>query len=235
MGEAGEASNETHSLKKLDVEALKAFRDRFAIPIDDKDLAKVPYYRPDETARRCATCASSAEELGGPLPCGAAAQAAARARPRRLQRPDQGQRRARDLHHHGLRAHARRWPRTRPSASASCPSCPTRRAPSAWRACSASSASTPPGPALHAPRLRPDHVLQGGHQGPDPRGGHQRGRRHLRLARRGDVLQHQRLPDGAFYIFYSMFGFQRIGDLAWAAGDSQARGFLIGGTPGARR
>ncbi|MCO1694170.1 pyruvate dehydrogenase (acetyl-transferring), homodimeric type, partial [Pseudomonas aeruginosa] len=35
-----------------------------------------------------------------------------------------------------------------------------------------------------------------------------------------------------FYIFYSMFGFQRIGDLAWAAGDSRAHGFLIGGTAG---
>jgi len=35
-----------------------------------------------------------------------------------------------------------------------------------------------------------------------------------------------------FYIFYSMFGFQRVGDLAWAAGDSRARGFLIGGTSG---
>jgi pyruvate dehydrogenase E1 component len=35
-----------------------------------------------------------------------------------------------------------------------------------------------------------------------------------------------------FFIFYSMFGFQRIGDLAWAAGDSRARGFLIGGTSG---
>ena len=35
-----------------------------------------------------------------------------------------------------------------------------------------------------------------------------------------------------FYIFYSMFGFQRIGDLAWAAGDCRTRGFLIGGTSG---
>jgi pyruvate dehydrogenase E1 component len=35
-----------------------------------------------------------------------------------------------------------------------------------------------------------------------------------------------------FYIFYSMFGFQRVGDLSWAAGDSRARGFLIGGTSG---
>ena len=35
-----------------------------------------------------------------------------------------------------------------------------------------------------------------------------------------------------FYIYYSMFGFQRVGDLAWAAGDIRARGFLIGGTAG---
>jgi len=35
-----------------------------------------------------------------------------------------------------------------------------------------------------------------------------------------------------FYVFYSMFGFQRVGDLAWAAGDSRARGFLLGGTAG---
>jgi pyruvate dehydrogenase E1 component len=39
-------------------------------------------------------------------------------------------------------------------------------------------------------------------------------------------------PTIPFYIFYSMFGFQRVGDLAWAAGDSRARGFLIGGTAG---
>jgi pyruvate dehydrogenase E1 component len=38
-----------------------------------------------------------------------------------------------------------------------------------------------------------------------------------------------------FYIYYSMFGFQRVGDFIWAAGDSQARGFLVGGTAGARR
>ena len=40
------------------------------------------------------------------------------------------------------------------------------------------------------------------------------------------------LPMVPFYIYYSMFGFQRVGDLAWAAGDSQTRGFLVGGTAG---
>ncbi|WP_119342718.1 pyruvate dehydrogenase (acetyl-transferring), homodimeric type [Facilibium subflavum] len=41
-----------------------------------------------------------------------------------------------------------------------------------------------------------------------------------------------RIPMIPFYIYYSMFGFQRIGDLAWAAGDSHAKGFLLGGTAG---
>src|SRR5690606_5396349 len=40
------------------------------------------------------------------------------------------------------------------------------------------------------------------------------------------------VPMVPFYIYYSMFGFQRIGDLAWAAGDSQARGFMLGATAG---
>jgi len=40
------------------------------------------------------------------------------------------------------------------------------------------------------------------------------------------------VPMVPFYIYYSMFGFQRIGDLAWAAGDSRARGFMVGGTAG---
>src|SRR5207342_1207080 len=40
------------------------------------------------------------------------------------------------------------------------------------------------------------------------------------------------VPMIPFYIYYSMFGFQRVGDLAWAAGDMRTRGFLIGGTSG---
>jgi pyruvate dehydrogenase E1 component len=46
------------------------------------------------------------------------------------------------------------------------------------------------------------------------------------------AYSHSNIQMVPIYIFYSMFGFQRIGDLAWAAGDIQARGFLIGGTSG---
>ena len=48
----------------------------------------------------------------------------------------------------------------------------------------------------------------------------------------GTSYSNHDLPMVPFYIFYSMFGFQRIGDLAWAAGDSRTRGFLLGGTSG---
>ncbi|MBV9718753.1 MAG: pyruvate dehydrogenase (acetyl-transferring), homodimeric type [Candidatus Eremiobacteraeota bacterium] len=48
----------------------------------------------------------------------------------------------------------------------------------------------------------------------------------------GTSYSNHNLPMIPFYIFYSMFGFQRVGDLAWAAGDSRTRGFLLGATSG---
>ena len=53
-----------------------------------------------------------------------------------------------------------------------------------------------------------------------------------RGSRPATIYSTSNTPMMPFYIFYSMFGFQRVGDLAWAAGDMRARGFLIGGTSG---
>jgi len=52
------------------------------------------------------------------------------------------------------------------------------------------------------------------------------------MDRGGDVVFDQQRAEIPFYIYYSMFGLQRIGDLAWLAGDMRARGFLLGGTAG---
>ena len=118
-------------------------------------------------------------------------------------------------------------------ARASCRSWPTSRARSAWRACSASSASS----ARWASSTRPEDSEQ---------------LMFYREDRKGQILQEGITEAGAlsswiaagtsyanhgvamipFFIFYSMFGFQRVGDLIWAAGDSRARGFLLGGTSG---
>jgi pyruvate dehydrogenase E1 component len=70
---------------------------------------------------------------------------------------------------------------------------------------------------------------------PDPAGRHQRSRRHGQLDRAATSYSTNNRIMVPFYVYYSMFGFQRIGDLAWAAGDMQARGFLLGGTSGAPR
>jgi pyruvate dehydrogenase E1 component len=68
LGEGGEAQNETHSVKKLGVEELKKFRDRFGVPISDEDLKSVPYYRPAEDSPEMVYMRKRREKLGGFLP-----------------------------------------------------------------------------------------------------------------------------------------------------------------------
>ena len=71
-----------------------------------------------------------------------------------------------------------------------------------------------------------------GPDGPDPGRGHHRGRRHGELPGGRDLLRHVVVPMVPIYLFYSMFGFQRVGDLIWQAADARARGFLMGCTAG---
>ena len=63
-------------------------------------------------------------------------------------------------------------------------------------------------------------------------GGDHRGRVDVVVDRRRDRYSNHGIHMVPFFIFYSMFGFQRIGDLIWAAGDMQAKGFLLGATSG---
>ena len=180
MGEAGEGQNITHQQKKMGEDALKAFRDRFNIPISDDEIADAPFYRPPEDSPEIRYMRERRERLGGYLP-----QRRRKATP--LAIPDlsafdallkgSGEREisttmafvrilttlTRDKQRRPLRGADR--PRREP-------------APSAWRGCSASSASTPTSrPALRAAGRGPAHVLPRGARRADPRGGHQRGRR----------------------------------------------------------
>ena len=174
--------------------------------------------------------------LGGSLPQRRAQERQARgAEARDLQAAARGHGRGpRDLHHDGVRAHAHRA-REGQGASARtwCPSCPTSRAPSAWRGSSASSASTPRS-ASSTSRRTPTSSCS------------TRRTRTARSSRKASTrpgamcswmaaatsYSNNNVPMIPFYIFYSMFGMQRVGDLAWAAGDMRTRGFLIGGTAG---
>ncbi|MBK9622979.1 MAG: pyruvate dehydrogenase (acetyl-transferring), homodimeric type [Rhodocyclaceae bacterium] len=68
MGEAGEAKNITHQQKKMDVESLKGFRDRFKLPIDDADIESLPYLKFAEDSKELAYMRERRQALGGYLP-----------------------------------------------------------------------------------------------------------------------------------------------------------------------
>src|SRR5690606_29447364 len=68
FGAAGEAQNTTHNLKKLDVEALKKFRDRFGVPLTDEQVEQVNYYRPLPDSPEVPYMKKRRESLGGHLP-----------------------------------------------------------------------------------------------------------------------------------------------------------------------
>ena len=232
--EAGEASNETHSLKKLDMKSLQAFRDRFGVPISDKDLKQVPFYRPPEDSPEMRYMRERRAELGGSIP-------ARRKTSYSLPAP------ARSAFAGQLKTSGKRQISTTMAF--------VRILSTLLKDKSLGDRVVP---------IVPDEARTFGMEGmfrqmgiyssvgqrytPHDSGGIL----YYKEAETGQILEEGINEAGAFsawlaaatsysvsdfpmvpfYIFYSMFGFQRIGDLAWAAGDSQARGFLIGATAG---
>ena len=233
-GEAGEANNETHSLKKLDLENLKAFRDRFAVPISDSELSNVPYYRPAPDSPEMKYLRECREKLGGLLP-------ARRRVDNPLDVPELEAFKA-QLKGSGERAASTTMGFVRLLSTLTKDKAIGER----------------------VVPIVPDEARTFGMEGMFRQLGiySSVGQRYTpqdsgqimfyKEDIKGQILQEGINEAGAFsawlaaatsystsdfpmvpfYIFYSMFGFQRIGDLAWAAGDSQARGFLIGATSG---
>ena len=233
-GEAGEANNETHSLKKLDLDSLKAFRDRFGIPINDEELADVPYYRPDPDSPEMRYMRERRKELGGPIP-------ARHQEMELLETPP--------LPAFGsqLKSSGKREISTTMAF--------VRLLSSLVKDKKIGERVVP---------IVPDEARTFGMEGMFRQLGiyssvgqrytpHDAGQiMFYKEDEKGQILEEGINEAGAFsawlaaatsystsgypmvpfYIYYSMFGFQRIGDLAWAAGDSQARGFLIGATAG---
>ncbi|MFT7492251.1 MAG: pyruvate dehydrogenase E1 component, partial [Pseudohongiellaceae bacterium] len=68
MGSSGEGINEAHSVKKITIDNLKAFRDNFNLPFNDEELAGLPYYRPDEDSPEMVYMRQQRKKLGGYLP-----------------------------------------------------------------------------------------------------------------------------------------------------------------------
>ena len=236
MGGAGESRMTAHQQKKLDVDALREFRDRFGLPLSDEDLAELRFYEPAEDSREMRYLRERRAALGGYLPRAAAQRsrrrrAAARARTRASRPTADGKEMSTTMA--AVRLLSNLLQGSARSGRASCRSSPTRRARSAWRTCSGRSASIRPLGQLYEPEDAASMLC-------------------YREAKDGQLLEEGITEAGAlsswiaaataysvhgiamlpFYIYYSMFGFQRVGDLIWAAADQRARGFLLGATAG---
>ena len=234
MGVAGEGMNITHQQKKMGEDALRAFRDRFDIPISDDEIADAPFYRPDEDSAEIQYLKDRRAALGGYLP-------ARRRRGKPLTIPSL------DIFDAQLTGTGDREISTTMAF--------VRILTALVRDKQIGQNVVP---------IVPDEARTFGMEGLFRQLGIYSSKGQLYEPQDADQLMYykedirgQILEEGIneagaisswiaagtsysnhhvnmipFYIYYSMFGFQRVGDFAWAAGDSRARGFLLGGTAG---
>ncbi|MET0104921.1 MAG: pyruvate dehydrogenase (acetyl-transferring), homodimeric type [Sedimenticola sp.] len=234
MGVAGEGQNITHSQKKMGEAALKAFRDRFNIPIPDEQINATPFYKPASDSPELKYMQERRQELGGYLP-------ARFTEAPKLEVPEL------DFFKALLEGTGEKEMSTTMAF--------VRMLTTLIRDKKVGKYVVP---------IIPDEARTFGMEGMFRQLGIYSSVGQLytpvdsdqvmyyREDKKGQVLQEGINEAGAmsswiaaatsysnhgasmipFYVYYSMFGFQRIGDLAWAAGDMQARGFLIGGTAG---
>jgi pyruvate dehydrogenase E1 component len=234
MGESGEAQNITHQQKKMGTSSIRAFRDRFNVPIPDDKVDEVPFYRPPEDSPEMQYLRSRIQAMGGSLPA--------------------RRRRAHALEVPALAAFEQQLKGTE-GREISTTMAFVRILNTIIRDRKIGRFVVP---------IVPDESRTFGMEGMfrqlgiyshvgqlyTPQDADQL--MFYKEDKNGQILQEGINEAGAmsswiaaatsystygvpmipFYIFYSMFGFQRVGDLAWAAGDMRARGFLMGGTAG---
>jgi pyruvate dehydrogenase E1 component len=234
MGNAGEGMNITHSQKKMGETALKGFRDRFNIPISDDQIGAAPFYKPPADSPELKYMQERREALGGHLP-------ARHDSAPRLKTPGL------DIFKPLLEGSGEKEMSTtmalvrimtivlrdKEIGKYVVPIVPDEARTFGMEGMFRQLGIYSSVGQLYEP-VDADQVM------------------YYREDKKGQILQEGINEAGAmsswiaaatayanhgqsmipFYIYYSMFGFQRIGDLAWAAGDMRARGFLIGGTAG---
>ncbi|OAJ72034.1 pyruvate dehydrogenase (acetyl-transferring), homodimeric type [Methylobacillus sp. MM3] len=234
MGAAGEAQNPTHQQKGLDLESLKAFRDRFDIPIPDADIEKLPFYRPAEDSPEMQYLLERRAALGGFVP--ARRQKATPLPVPALSAFDNMLATTGEREISTTMAFVRILSTLIKDKNLSkyiVPIVPDEARTFGMEGMFRQLGIYSSVGQLYAP-VDSDQVMfykesktgQILEEGINEAGAFSSW---LAAATSYSVTGVQMIP---FYIFYSMFGFQRIGDLAWAAGDSRARGFLLGATAG---
>ncbi|MCB1857604.1 MAG: pyruvate dehydrogenase (acetyl-transferring), homodimeric type [Gammaproteobacteria bacterium] len=234
MGAAGEGQNITHSQKKMGEVALRAFRDRFNIPIPDERLNETPFFKPAADSPEMAYLMACRERLGGSLPRRYDDAPALEAPP--LESFEVLLEGSGDKEMSTTMAFVRLLTalvRDKKIGRYVVPIIPDEARTFGMEGMFRQLGIYSSVGQLYQP-VDADQVM------------------YYREDKKGQILQEGINEAGAmsswiaaatsysnhgismipFYIYYSMFGFQRIGDLAWAAGDMQARGFLLGGTAG---
>ena len=236
MGKSGEGKNNVHQTKKLTDDDIRAFRDRFNIPIPDSELSKLPFYKPADDTPEMQYLHERRKALGGYLPH------------RRMKADEQFTIPALETFKAVIEP-------TVEGREISTTQAYVRFLTTLLRDKAIGPRVVP---------ILVDEARTFGMEGlfrqigiynPD-------GQQYTPVDKdqvmyykedkQGQILQEGINEAGGmsswiaaatsystsnrimipFYVYYSMFGFQRIGDLAWAAGDMQARGFLLGGTSG---
>jgi pyruvate dehydrogenase E1 component len=234
MGGVGESRMTAHQAKKLDVAALKAFRDRFQLPLSDQDVAALRFYKPPADSRELSYLSERRAVLGGPLPV------------RRRECPP--------VAVPGLASYAQ-FALTADGKEMSTTMAAVRMLGSLLRDRTLGPRIVPI-VADEARTFGMDNLFRqvgiyspvGQLYEPEDAGS----MLFYKEARNGQLLEEGITEAGAlsswvaagtaysvhgiamlpFYVYYSMFGFQRVGDLIWAAADQRTRGFLFGATAG---
>ena len=236
MGKSGEARNTAHQVKKLTDDDIRAFRDRFNIPIPDDKIPEVPFYKPDDSTPEMRYLHERRQALGGYLP------------KRRTKADEQ-------LPVPELGTFQAILEPTAEGREISTTQAYVRFLTQLLRDKTLGPRVVP---------ILVDEARTFGMEGLFRQIGiyNPEGQKYTPVDKdqvmyykedkAGQILQEGINEAGGlaswiaaatsystnnrimipFYVYYSMFGFQRVGDLAWAAGDMQARGFLLGGTSG---
>ncbi len=234
MGAAGEGQNITHQKKKFDDDDVKAFRDRFRLPISDGELPKLPYFKPAEDSEEMRYLRERRKALGGPLP-------ARRNNAESLEVPDL-EAFGNQLEGSGEREFSTTMAfvrilgmlvRDKKIGARVVPIVPDEARTFGMEGMfrqigiySSVGQLYTPQDADQLTSYREDKKGQILEEGINEAGAFCSW-----LSAATAYTNHgvQMIP---FFIYYSMFGFQRIGDFIWAGGDMRARGFLVGGTAG---
>ena len=235
LGESGEGKNITHQQKKLNEEEMREFRSRFAIPLSDEEVSEMPFYKPDDDTPEMEYMHERRQKLGGYTP------------KRNPEAPEPLTTQDEELFKEfyegtGDRDVATTMAFVRILAKmlrdADIGDLIVPIVPDEARTFGMEALFRQVGIYSHVGQLYEpvdaDTLL------------------YYKEAKDGQILEEGITEAGSmssfiaagtaysnhgvntipFFIFYSMFGFQRVGDLIWAAGDSRARGFMVGGTAG---